>query len=178
MRQFEAEICRPAGLGLAHLGLLFHQHLDPRVHEVYSGAPGQMISVSAANGSFNPCARPFGHNFCICLYIQCIGVHWRVPSGLLARQDVFGKGAGPAGLGEAGRLVGSAQHEFRTCSLHNFCIRTPNWVNQMSNSIISTSSSTWQFQIWHLIMFIMVSSYIHIFTILVDDPFSVVYCIL
>ena len=34
----------------------------------------------------------------ICLYIQFIGVHWRVPSGLVARKNVFGKGAGPAGL--------------------------------------------------------------------------------
>jgi len=85
-------------VGLAHLGLPFHRHLDPRVHEVYSGAPGQMISVSAVDGSFNPCARPFGHIFCICLYIQCIVVHWRVPNGLVARQDEFGKGARPAGL--------------------------------------------------------------------------------
>ena len=152
----------PAGLGLAHLGLPFHRHLDPRVHEVHSGAPGQKISVSAENGSFNPCAWPFGHIFCICLYLQCIGVHWRVPNGLVARQDVFGKGAGPAGLGEAGRPVASAQHESGTCNLHNFCIRTPNWVNQMSNSIISTRSSIWQCQILYLTMFIMVSSYIHI----------------
>ena len=153
---------RLTGLGLAHLGLPFHRHLDPRVHEVHSGAPGQKISVSAANESFNPCARPFGHNFCICLYIQFIGVHWRVPSGLVARQDVFGKGAGPAGLGEAGRPATSTEHESGTCNFHNFCVRTPNWVIQVSNSIISTSSSTWQCQIWHLTMFIMVSSYIHV----------------
>jgi len=30
------------------------------VHEVHSGVPGQKISVSAAGGPFNPCARPFG----------------------------------------------------------------------------------------------------------------------
>ena len=95
---FKAENCRPAGLELAHLGPPFQQHLDQRVHEVHSGAPVQKISASAENGSFNPCARPFGHNFCICLYIQCIGVHWRVPNGLVARREVFGKGAGPAGL--------------------------------------------------------------------------------
>ena len=41
LRRFEAEICRPAGLGLAHLGLPFHRHLDQRVHAVYSGVPGQ-----------------------------------------------------------------------------------------------------------------------------------------
>jgi len=50
----------PADLGLAHLGLPFHRHLDPRVHEVHSGAPGQKISVSAAGELFNPSARPFG----------------------------------------------------------------------------------------------------------------------
>ena len=153
---------RPAGLGSARLGPPCHRLLDQHVHEVHSGAPGQKISVSAVDGSFNPCARPFGHIFCICLYIQCIGVHWRVPSGLVARQDVFGKGAGPAGLSQAGRPAASARHEFETCNLHNFCIRTPNWVNQMSNSIISMSSSPWQYQIWLLTMFIMVSSYIHI----------------
>ena len=53
-------VSKLAGLGLAHLGLPFHQHLDPRVHEVYSGVPGQKILVSAAGGPFNPCARPFG----------------------------------------------------------------------------------------------------------------------
>ena len=42
---------RPAGLGLAHLGLPFHRHLDPRVHEVHSGLPAQKISVSVAGGS-------------------------------------------------------------------------------------------------------------------------------
>ena len=84
----------PAGLELAHLGPPFHGLADQHVYEVHGGAPVQMISVSAANGSFNPCARPFGHNFCICLYIQFIGVHWRVPSGHVARQNVFGKGAG------------------------------------------------------------------------------------
>ena len=50
----------PAGLGLAHLGLPFHRHLDPHVYEVHSGVPAQNISVSVASGSFNPCARPFG----------------------------------------------------------------------------------------------------------------------
>ena len=99
----------PAGLELAHLGPPFHRHLEQRVHEVHSGPLFQKISASAENGSFNPCARHFGHNFYICLYIQCIGVHWRVPSGLLARQDVFGKGAGLAGLGEAGRPAASAR---------------------------------------------------------------------
>ena len=64
---------RPAGLELARFGPPFHGLADQWVHEVHSGAPGQKISVSAANGSFNPCARPFGHNFYICLYIQCIG---------------------------------------------------------------------------------------------------------
>ena len=53
-------VSRPAGLGLAYLGLPFHRHHDPRVHEVHSGISGQKISVSAAGGSFNPCARPFG----------------------------------------------------------------------------------------------------------------------
>ena len=51
---------RPAGLGLAHLGLPFCRHLDPRVHEVHSGAKAQKILVIAAGGPFNPCARPFG----------------------------------------------------------------------------------------------------------------------
>ena len=101
---------RLAGLGLARLGLPFHRHLDQRVHEAHSGAPVQKISVSAADGSFNPCARPFGHIFCIFLYIQCIGVHWRVPNGLVARNDVLGKGVGPAGLGEAGQPAASEQH--------------------------------------------------------------------
>ena len=82
---FKQNFYRPAGLGLARIGLPFHRYLDQRVHEAHSGAPVQKISVSAANGSFNPCARPFGHNFCICLYIQFIGVHWRVSSGLVAR---------------------------------------------------------------------------------------------
>ena len=117
---------RPAGLELAHLGRPFHGLADQHVYEVHSGAPAQKISASAENGSFNPCDRPFGHNFCICLYIHCVGVHWRVPSGLVARQDVFGKGAGPAGLGEAGRPAASAQPESETCNLHNFCVRTPN----------------------------------------------------
>ena len=81
------------------------------MYEVHGGAPVQKISVSAANGSFNPCARSFGHNFCLCLYNQFIGLHWRVSSGLVARQDVFRRGAGPAGLGEAGRPATSAEHE-------------------------------------------------------------------
>ena len=51
---------RPAGLGLAHLGLPFDRHLDPHVYEVHSGVPAQKISVSAAGEPFNPCARPFG----------------------------------------------------------------------------------------------------------------------
>ena len=136
---FNAESCRPAGLELAHLGRPFHGLADQHVYEVHSGAPVQKNSASAENGSFNPCAMPFGHNFCFCLYVQCIGVHWMVPSGLVARKDVFGKGAGPAGLGET-----SAQHVSETCNLHNFYVRTPNWVNQMSNSIISMSYSTWQ----------------------------------
>ena len=89
---------RPAGLELARLGPLFHRLADQHVYEVHGGAPVQKISASAENGSINPYVRPFGHNFCICLYIQFIGVHWRVPSGLVARQDVFGRGAGPAGL--------------------------------------------------------------------------------
>ena len=162
MLGINAEICWPAGLELACFGPPFHGLAGQWVHEVHNRAPGQKIWVSAANGSFNPCARPFGHNFCMCLYIQCIGVHWRVPSGLVARQDVFGKGAGPAGLGEAGRPAASAQPESETCDLHNFCIQTPNWVNQVSNSIISTISSTWKCQSCHLTMFIMVSSYIHV----------------
>ena len=86
---FNAENCRPAGLELAILGPLFYRHLDQSVHEVHGGVPVQKISASVENGLFNPCARPFSHNFSICLYIQCIGVYWRVPSGLLARQDVF-----------------------------------------------------------------------------------------
>ena len=53
-----------------------------------------------------------------------------VPSGLVARQDVFGKGAGSAGLGEAGRPAASAQPESETCDLHNFCVRTLNWVTK------------------------------------------------
>ena len=89
---------RPAGLGSARLGPPCHRLLDQHVHEVHSGAPGQKISVSAVDGSFNPCARPFGHIFCICLYIQCIRVHWRVSNGLVARNDVLSKGVGPAGL--------------------------------------------------------------------------------
>ena len=153
LRWLKAENC---------LGPPFHGLADQHVYEVHVGAPVQKISVSAANGSFNPCARPFGHNFCICLYIQFIGVHWRVPSGLVARQNVFSKGAGPARLSQAARPAASAQPESETCNLHNFCVRTPNWVIQVSNSIISTSSSTWQCQIWHLTMFIMVSSYIHV----------------
>ena len=60
MRWFEAKNCRPAGLGLAHLSLPFHRHLDPHVYEVHSGVPAQRISVNAAGESFNPCARPFG----------------------------------------------------------------------------------------------------------------------
>ena len=162
MHWFKAENCRLAGLELACISPPFHGLADQWVHEVHSDAPGQKISISAANGSFNPCARPFGHIFCICLYIQCIGVHWSVPNGLVARNDVLDKGVGPASLGEAGRPAASAQHESGTCNLHKFYVRTPNWVNQMSNSIISMSSSTWQCQIWHLTMFIMVSSYIHI----------------
>ena len=126
---------RPASLELARLGPPFHGLADQYVYEVHGGAPVQKISTSA---------RPFGHNFCFCLYIQFIGVHWRVPSGLVARQNVFGKGAGPAGLGEAGRPAASTQHESETCDLHNFCVRTPNCVIQVSNSIISTSSSTLQ----------------------------------
>ena len=53
-------LVRPAGLGSARLGLPFHRHLDPRVHEVHRGVPAQKISVSAAGGPFNPCARRFG----------------------------------------------------------------------------------------------------------------------
>ena len=102
---------RPAGLGLVRFGLPFHRHLDQRVHEVHSGAPSQKIWLSAVDGSFNPCARPFGHIFCICLYILCIGVHWRVPNGLVARDDVLGKGVGPAGL----QLLHSTSPELITC---------------------------------------------------------------
>ena len=83
---------------MARLGPPFHGLADQLVYEVHGGAPVQKISVSAANESFNPCARPFGHIFGICLYLQCIGVHWRVPNGLVARNDVFGKGVGLAGL--------------------------------------------------------------------------------
>ena len=101
-------------------------------------------------------------SFVFALYVQCIGVHWRVPNGLVARQDVFGKGVRPASLGEAGRPAAFAQHEFGTCDLRNFCVWTPNWVNQMSNLIISMSSLTWQCQIWHLTMFVIVSSYVHV----------------
>ena len=142
----------PAGQELARLGPPFHGLADQLVYEVHGGAPVQKISVSAANGSFNPCVRLFGHNFCICLYIQFIGVYWRVPNGLVARYDVLGKGVGPAGLLP---LHGRS-------SLRNICIRTPNWVNQVSNSLILTSSSTWKCQIWHLTMFIVVPSYIHV----------------
>ena len=117
---------RPAGLDLARLGPPFHGLADQHVYEVHGGAPVQKISASAENWSFNPCARPFGHNFCICLNIQFMGVHWRVRSGLVARDDVLGKGAGPAGLGEAGQPAASTQHESETCDLHNFCVRTPN----------------------------------------------------
>ena len=95
---FNTESCRITGLGSARLSPPFHRLLDQHVSEVHGGAPGQKILVSSANGSFNPCARPFGHNFCIYLYVQFIGVYWRVPSGLVARQDVFGRGARPAGL--------------------------------------------------------------------------------
>ena len=144
---FNTENCRPAGLELARLGPPFHGLADQHVYEVHGGAPVQKISASAENGSFNPCDRPFGHNFCICLYIQCIWVNWRVPNGLVARRDVFGKGAGPVGLGEAGWPAASARFESETCDLHNFCVWTPNWVNQMSNSIISMRSSIWQCQI-------------------------------
>ena len=126
LRWFKAENCWPAGLELARLGPPFHGLADQHVYEAHSGAPAQKISASAENGSFNPCARPFGHNFCICLYIQCIGVHWRVPSGLVARQDVFGRGAGLASLSQAGRPAAYARHESETCNLHNFCIWTPN----------------------------------------------------
>ena len=99
---------RPAGLELACLGPPFHGLADQHVYEVHGGAPVQKISASAENWSFNPCARPFDHNFCICLNIQFIGVHWRVRSGLVARQNVFGKGTGSA---EAGRPAISAEHE-------------------------------------------------------------------
>ena len=158
MRRFDAENCRPAGrLGFGPSASRFTDIL-------IQGCMKSIVVLRAkrSNGSFNPCARPFGHIFGICLYLQCIGVHCRVPNGPVVRDDVLGKGVGPAALGEAGRPAASAQHESRTCNLHNFCVRTPNWVNQMSNSIISTSSSTWKCQIWHLTIFIMVSSYIHI----------------
>ena len=62
----------------------------------------------------------------------------------------------------AGWPAASAQPESETCNLHNFCVRTPNWVKEMSDLIISMSSSTWQCQIWHLTVFIVVSSYIHV----------------
>ena len=42
----------------------------------------------------------------------------------MARDDVLGKGVGPAGLGEAGRPASSARHKSETCNLHNFCVRT------------------------------------------------------
>ena len=66
---------RPAGLELARFGPPFHGLADQHVYEVHGGAPAQKISASAENGSFNPCARHFGHNFYIFLCIQCIGVH-------------------------------------------------------------------------------------------------------
>ena len=84
------------------------------------------LRLETENGPNLPLLKPFGLIFCVCLYLQCIGVHWRVPNGLVARQYVFGKGVGLAGLGEAGRPAASAQHESETCNLHNFCVRTPN----------------------------------------------------
>ena len=130
---FKAENCRLAGLELACISPPFHGLADQWVHEVHSDAPGQKISISAANGSFNPCARPFGHIFCICLYIQCIGVHWRVPNGLVARNDVFGKGVGPAGL----QPLHNTSPELVICITFGSRLRIG---YQMSNSIISMSS--------------------------------------
>ena len=56
-------------LQLPRLGPPFHWLADQHVYEVHGGAPAQKISASAENGSFTPCPRPFGHNFCIYLYI-------------------------------------------------------------------------------------------------------------
>ena len=94
---------RPAGLGLAHLGLPFDRHLDPHVYEVHSGVPAQKISVSTASGSFNPCARPFGPfdqtNLQSMVWRQCEDV----TSHLDQRHSIVCKGDRPSGLGEAGR---------------------------------------------------------------------------
>ena len=58
----------------------------------------------------DPWWKPSGHILCIYLYHKYIGVHWRVPNDLVVRNYVFGKGVGPAGLGEAGRPAARVQN--------------------------------------------------------------------
>jgi len=50
---------RPASLGSALLGPPFHWLYDQHVYDVQRGGLGQKISVIAAGGPFNPCARLF-----------------------------------------------------------------------------------------------------------------------
>ena len=90
---------------------------------------------------------------------------------------MFGKGAGPAGLGEAGRPVASAQHMFETCNLHNFLcpdskLGEPNVQFDHLDELFNIAMSNLAFDnVYNGVILYPC------FTILVDAPFRVVSCI-
>ena len=75
---FNTESCRITGLGSARLGLPFHQHLDPRVHEVHTSVPSQKISVSVAGGLLNPCARLTRISSLVLAVERLNNLHWNI----------------------------------------------------------------------------------------------------
>ena len=91
---------------------------------------------------------------------------------------MFGKGARPIGLGEAGRPATSAEHEFGTCNFHNFL--RPN--SELGDPSVQVDHLD---KLFNMAMSNLAFDNVYngvilypCFTILVDDPFSVVYCIL
>ena len=95
----------------------------------------------------------------------------------MAREDVFGKSAGPAGLGEAGRPAASAQHVSETCNLHNFLrldskLGEPNVQFDHLDVLFNIAMSNLAFDnVYNGVILYPC------FTILVDAPISVVSCI-
>jgi hypothetical protein len=93
------------------------------------------------------------------------GVHWWVPKAYIWSGghlvEVPGRSAKswPIGKSLAGRRWRPRRWSSRR---HNFSVRTPNWVIQMSILIILESTLTWCYQIGHLKMFIMMSYYVHV----------------
>jgi hypothetical protein len=63
---------------------------------------------------------------------------------------------GPAEPIRFGRTYPPTRLVSQSSVRHNFCIQTPNWVNQNSLSIISTRTSQWCYQTKHLRLFVKI----------------------